>query len=277
MKKSIDVLTIALVVASFAAGAGCGPKQSAPPSSGGGGSTPAASGTPEEDEAPDTGGSLAAPKDGTAAIKGKVTLKGTPPVMPNLLGLDGKPECADQHTTPPKAEVVITGAGGALVNAFVYISKGVQGKYPVPSEPVKFDQAKCIYHPHVLGVQTGQEVQINNGDPALHNVHILPKPGIRELNSGQAPGSPPIKTKFGKAALGISVKCDVHPWMQAYACVSDHPFFAVTGADGTFSLPPKLPAGSYTVTAWHEKYGTVDQQVTVADGEAKTIAFEFGG
>ena len=269
MKKLSYVLTTALVVGCFVAAVRCSPKK--PPRDGG----PA----PDEIEMPELDGAPSTPpKDGTATVKGKVTLKGTPPVMPNLRGIDGKPLCADQHATPPKAEAIITGPGGALVNAFVYISKGVQGKYPVPSEPVKFDQAKCIYLPHVLGVQTGQEVHITNSDAAvLHNVHILKKPGIRDMNSAQAPGSAPIKTKFNRAALGVTVKCDVHPWMIAFACVSDHPFFMVTGADGTFSLPPKLPAGTYTVTAWHEKYGTKDVEVTVADGETKTVDFEFGG
>ena len=269
MKKLFDVLTIALVVGCFVASAGCGPKKAAPTDGGA---------DPVVDEAPDPDVPTIPAKDGTATVKGKVTLKGTPPVMRNLPGVDGKPECAGQHPTPPKAEVVITGPDGALVNVFVYISKGVQGKYPVPSEPVKFDQAKCIYLPHVLGVQKGQEVQITNSDvEVLHNVHILKKPGIRDMNSAQAPGSAPIKTKFNRAALGVTIKCDVHPWMIAFACVSDHPFFMVTGADGTFSLPPKLPAGTYTVTAWNEKYGTKDVEVTVADGETKTVDFEFGG
>jgi hypothetical protein len=75
--------------------------------------------------------------------------------------------------------------------------------------------------------------------------------------------------------MGVSIKCDVHTWMQAYACVADHPFFAVTGPDGTFALPSRLPAGTYTVTAWHEKYGTKEQEVTIGDGETKEIAFKF--
>ena len=178
------------------------------------------------------------------------------------------------HDTPPKAEVIVAGADGGLANTFVYISKGLTGSYQPPSEPVFFDQQKCIYLPHVVGVQVGQPLHIKNGDPFLHNVHIFTKKA-RETNKSQPKDSPPLELTFNRPEIGVSVKCDVHAWMQAYACVVEHPFFAVTGEDGAFQFPSTLPAGTYTVTAWHEKLGTKETEVTIGDGETMEANLEF--
>ena len=77
---------------------------------------------------------------------------------------------------------------------------------------------------------------------------------------------------FPREELLIPVKCNVHPWMKSYIGVLKHPFFAVTGPDGTFTIKG-LPPGSYTIAAWQEKFGTVEQQVTVGAKETKSVDF----
>ena len=70
-----------------------------------------------------------------------------------------------------------------------------------------------------------------------------------------------------KAPETFKVKCDVHPWMTGWVAIFDHPYFAVTADDGTFAIKG-LPDGTYTLQAWHERFGTQSQKVTVKDGKA---------
>jgi hypothetical protein len=144
----------------------------------------------------------------------------------------------------------------------------------VPKDKVKFDQLGCVYSPHVLGIQAGQEVEVVNSDPTLHNVHSLSKANP-SFNVAQPKKGMTLTKKFDKEEI-FKVKCEVHTWMGAYMGVFNHPFFAVTGDDGSFSLN-KLPAGDYTLEAWHEKYGTQTMKVTVAAADKKTADFTFTG
>jgi hypothetical protein len=81
---------------------------------------------------------------------------------------------------------------------------------------------------------------------------------------------------FDKPEVWIPVGCDVHPWMRAYVAVVPHPFFAVTGEDGSFEIRG-LPAGEYEIEAVHEKLERQSQKVTVKDGEAATLTLTFKG
>jgi plastocyanin len=157
---------------------------------------------------------------------------------------------------------------------FVYVKDGLGGlKFPVPSTPVVLDQKGCRYAPHVVGVQVGQGFEVLNSDSTLHNVHALPTAN-REFNTGQPLAGLRYSHRFSTREVMVPFKCDVHPWMRAYIGVLDHPFFGVTGADGTFTLTG-LPPGTYTVEAWHEKLGTQTQTVTIGDKESKDIAVSF--
>jgi hypothetical protein len=120
-----------------------------------------------------------------------------------------------------------------------------------------------------------QEFEITNSDPTNHNVHPQPKEN-REWNESQAPGTEAKKKSFPRQEVMIAVKCNVHPWMRSYIGVVNHPFFAVTGDDGTFTIKGR-PPGTYTIEAWHEKFGTQESQITVAPKESKTADFSFKG
>ena len=230
---------------------------------GGGGSQPASQAPP------------AAPTDtadGPGVITGTITFDGTPPPA-RPLRMDSDVKCTPQPGAV--SELLVVGPGNGLKNVFVYVKEGLGPRtYAIPATPVLLDQKGCQYIPHVVGAQVGQTVKVSNSDTALHNVHALPK-NNREFNFSQPANVPPVDRVFAAAEIGVPLKCDVHGWMNAYANVVPHPFFAVTKEDGSFEIKG-LPPGSYTVEAWHETLGTQTQLVTV-DGKTPakvTAAFK---
>jgi hypothetical protein len=139
---------------------------------------------------------------------------------------------------------------------------------------VTLEQKGCQYKPHVIAVRGGQELKVVNSDPTTHNIHPSPN-NNRESNQSQ-PAGVPLSMTFAREEIAIPVKCNIHPWMRSYIAVFKHPFFAVSGKDGSFEID-NLPAGNYTLTAWHEKLGTSVQKITIGDSETKTIQFAFKG
>ena len=192
------------------------------------------------------------------------------------LSMDATPACARAHSTPQKSQEVLVNDNGTLKNVFVYVKSGLPDKqWSPPGGAIKLEQKGCMYEPHVMGVMTNQEIEIINDDPTNHNIHPLPKDN-KEWNESQPPKGDPKKKAFARQEVMIPVKCNVHPWMRAYIGVVAHPFFAVTGDDGTFTLKG-VPPGTYKIEAWHEKFGTKEMDVTIAPKDSKTADFEFKG
>ena len=205
-------------------------------------------------------------------VTGRVTFAGTPPKQA-VIQMDSDPNCV-QPGAATTDQAVVLGDGGALQNTFVYVKDGLGDlRFPIPSETVVLDQKGCQYTPHVLGVQVGQSMEVLNSDPTLHNVHAVPASN-QEFNTGQPLPGMKHQHRFSTREVMVPFKCDVHPWMHAYVGVLDHPYFAVTGPDGSFELEG-LPPGTYTIEAWHETLGTQTQTVTIAAKETGNVAFEF--
>jgi len=209
-----------------------------------------------------------------SSITGTITFAGTAPTLKPVT-MDADPVCAKKHTAPVKSEMLVLGTGNTMANIMVWVSKGLPaGKsFPAPSTPVTLDQKGCMYVPHVQGIMVGQTYKSLNSDGFLHNVHALPK-----INAGfNRPMPPTVKeatATFSKPEDLFQIKCDVHPWMNAYIAVFTHPFFSVSGADGKFTISG-LDPGTYTITAWHERLGTQTATVTVAANETKKQDFKF--
>jgi plastocyanin len=183
------------------------------------------------------------------------------------------PACA-LATTPNTTEQVIV-ANHALANAYVYIKTGIPASQaPASAAPVVLDQKGCRYIPHVIALQQGGSVEFKNSDPTMHNIHTTPTNGSAPVDISQSPMGQPQTQKFTAPQTMLPVRCNNHPWMNAFINVAPNPYFAVTGTDGSFTLP-NLPPGTYTLAAVHETLGEQDIQITVAPKSNTPASFTF--
>ncbi len=206
-----------------------------------------------------------------ASISGTVTFSGDAPEM-TVLDMAADPVCDEKSQADPKRrQALVLGDDQRIANVLVQIKGNVPAmEHAVPDAVVEFDQNGCQYSPHVFALQVGQTLKILNPDGTLHNVHVFAKVNA-EFNEAMPQFRTELEKVFDKAEpTPFALKCDVHPWMNAWAAVFDHPYFAVTGADGSFTIG-NLPAGTYEVEIWHERLPAQTHTVTVGVGESATI------
>ncbi len=221
--------------------------------------------------------------EGGSTISGKVTWDGPTPVRKPIQMIDRlssglgptRRDCAKKHgDTPALTREEIVAEDGGVKNAFVYVSKGLDDtEYAVPEEMGKLNQEMCFYEPRVQGILVGQKFEIVNSDGILHNIRSHARRN-KPFNIAQPPEAEPRVKSFRRAEESIKLRCDVHQWMTGYIFAMEHPFFATTGEDGTFSIQG-LPAGDYELTAWHEVYGELEADITVGSSGEITSNFAF--
>ena len=211
-----------------------------------------------------------------ATISGKVLFTGDKPSMP-VIDMSANPMCERQHSTPQHAETVVINPNGTIRYAFVWIKDGLPKARWTPPQTsmtsVVLDQNGCVYRPHALALMVGQQLEIDNSDPVNHNVHAEAQVNVA-WNESQPPQADKKFKTFPREEIWFPVTCSVHPWMRAFLSVVSHPFFAVTGEDGAFTLKG-VPPGSYTLEVIQEKFGRKTAQVAVAADESKTIDFTY--
>lgn len=218
----------------------------------------------------------AAGPTGEGTITGTIKFTGARPANATI-DMSEEAACKAKYGTgaaAPRAETVV-GNPGVLANVFVYVKSGLpaDARYTAPTTPVVLDQDGCRYKPHVFGVMVGQPVEIRNSDPVLHNIKAVATKN-RPFNISQPTAGMKMNRTFSAPEVMVQLECNVHGWMNAYAGVRPDPFFAVSEADGSFSIKG-LPPGTYTIEAWHERYGTQTATVTVAGTESKTADITF--
>lgn len=211
---------------------------------------------------------------GTGSIKGRVHLSGKLPGNPIIrMGID--PMCSKVNAGKRVLqEYVVATADGSLANVFLNL-KGNVPQTPVPTLPVTLDQRGCLFYPRVVGLRVGQTLQVKNSDAFLHNAHALSGKD-QGFNVGQPTAGNVYNWKAKTEEVMLHLKCDIHTWMNAYVGVVTNPYFAVSDTMGTF-LIDKVPPGTYTLQAWHERFGMLTKSVTVKAGSAATVDFMYTG
>jgi plastocyanin len=238
---------------------------------------------PTVEEPPDETGKVykATGKEGT--ISGVIAYNGA---APEAKKIDTSADAACTSKSPNLTTEDWVIKDGKLANAYVYIKDGTladgtkigdYGTWPNMPSAATLDQNGCHYQPHVLGVVVNESITIKNSDPTTHNIHFTPKSNP-DWNQSQPNGSAPLTHKLARAEVLVPVKCNQHPWMKSYVAVSKHPFFAISAADGSYTISG-VPPGKYTVVAWHEGGANGTEQkmeVTVAASGAGKADFAFG-
>ncbi len=212
----------------------------------------------------------AAPKVGAGVLKGVVKLTGPAPEM------KAPKKRAESEVCKDKSIVynAVVATDGKLKDVYVAIADELAGDFK-PAAPAKVDQKDCMYEPRIQGIVAGQVVEIVNSDATLHNVNA--KAGEKLLfNQAQTKGAAPIHSeKFEEPGI-YRLQCDVHSWMRSFIVASNHPYFAVTAADGAFKID-KVPDGTYTIKAWHPTFGEVLKKDVAVKGGEVTVDFEYSG
>ncbi|MFM8269885.1 MAG: urate hydroxylase PuuD, partial [Pseudomonadota bacterium] len=206
----------------------------------------------------------------TGTISGTVRFTGSVPA-PKKISIT--PECASTLGKSFLSQEVQV-QGGRLQNAFVWISEGLEGKkFATPAEEIIVDQRGCRYEPRVMGVQVGQPITFLNSDPFLHNIHSMAK-NNEAFNLSLTNKNQKITRKLQKEEIMFRSKCDLHPWMSGFIGVVSHPYFAVSNETGEVILP-KVPAGTYTLSVWHETLGIKNQKIEIGPQKNTDVDFIF--
>ena len=219
----------------------------------------------------------AAPAAGYGDLKGKVVLDGEAPELAPRIEegaektKDGQPvkDPAVCAADPVPDFSLVVGEGGGIANVFLFPLRPPRDVKPdlknPPEQAVVFDQEGCVFKPHALLVRAGQPLKLISSDPVAHNVRFTPF-----VNRGQGLNKTiPANLKEGVVVtfdkgerFPLPALCDFHPWMKANWLIVDHPYAAVTGPDGTFTIEG-LPAGKHKFVVWHESAGMLDRGLDV--------------
>jgi len=221
--------------------------------------------------------------EGWGTLKGKVLFGGDPPPVKELVekGKAAKdPEfCAKDAPIPSERLIVDPGSKGVKFT-LVYLARPTavneDAKKAAASQKIEFDQKNCVFEPHVVAVMTGENVLVKSSDQANHNVNFQLR--NLQLNRVLAPGQTMTLDVTSPERTPGPVTCNIHPWMESYWMVLDHPYFAVTDAQGNFEIK-NAPAGTQKLVVWQESTGFVTpgsgEDVNIKANDTTTKEFKI--
>ena len=231
--------------------------------------------TPKQTLAPDASAKFEPLSVSPGSIAGVVLFEGTPPTR-TPINTAAEGGCGIDPNEPALSETWVVD-GGRMANVFVWLAKPPSevSSPALSKEPHLLRQRGCIYRPHAIGLRVGETLRITNEDRARHNVRTLPRRDQNpSINQTQVEGAPPIELLFASPEVAVPIVCDLHPWMKAWVGVFEHPYFAVTGADGGFAWSG-LPPGEYEVRAWHEVLGRLSTSAVVTGETGAQVRIIF--
>jgi hypothetical protein len=210
-----------------------------------------------------SGAAPAADEWGT--VKGQVTWGGKDTPKPEKVDVNKDQEHCLSKGDIFKEEFVV-GKGGGVKNVFVWLQDADDPKAKLPIHPslkevkdkeVVMDQPCCKFEPRCVALREGQILIGKNSSPISHNMHWTGESGVNDGDNKLIPAGAKINIELSASLKPVEVKCDIHPWMKGWVRVFDHPYFAVTDAQGRFEIK-NAPAGKYRVVMWHEGVGWVN-------------------
>ncbi len=207
----------------------------------------------------------------SGSITGEVRFSDDPPKLPAVKVTKDQDYCGE---TLPNETYVIESNGG-LKNVVVFIESAPPGKAADAQKDNFLYNQGCRYAPRVMALQRGERLHVKSNDPKLHIPHgYLGNRTVFNLSLPFKGTSIDATSRIRQPGF-LKVVCDTHAWMLGFVHVFDHPYFAVTDDQGTFSIAD-LPAGTYVLKAWHEDGGVKSQEITVPEHGEVRVAFEFG-
>jgi hypothetical protein len=203
------------------------------------------------------------------SITGQIRFSGEPPNLPVVKVSKDQDYCGE---VLPNDTYIIDSNGG-LKNVVVFVDSGSSSGTPEPKLNV-LENNGCRYSPRIMAMQKGERLIVRNNDPKLHIPHsYLKERTVFNLSLPFRGTSIDASQKIRQSGI-LKVVCDTHTWMLAHIHVFDHPYFAVTDDRGMFSIT-NIPAGTYTLTAWHEDGGVRTQEIIVPETDTADIGVNF--
>jgi hypothetical protein len=219
-----------------------------------------------------SGGYKVVPLSAIGRIKGVVEFGGAAPAD-TVVHLTSDADVCGQTLV----DVSVDHRGPRLASAVVWLTGITAGKHLPYARRYDITTVGCRLVPRVQAGIVGGTLNVGNADQTTHRtVFIRQETGsalatVQETEAGAVVPTTAVLSVPGM----VEVRCDQHPWTHGWILVFEHPYFTTTDANGTFTID-SVPPGRYRISAWHERFGTTTDSVTVVAAQDAAAQLQFG-